>query len=344
MRNVFDTPSTRIAIGAPAGADDKRGVSAVVSAGLTARKARRRTPGGGDQRAIVRGVLERLGLEDVRARTQIACEHLHRYELASHLCSGLRVADVCCGVGYGAHQLRRGGAATVLGVDNDAGAIETASRAWAGDGVAFERADALEFLEGDLSERFDAVVMFEGLEHLPDPDRALAALRRAFASGLRGLVSIPNSEALEEAENPFHHTDYAYDRAREDLGRLGDDVVLLHQFAAEGSLIRTADSGRLEAHAHLDGDGEERECAHLIAVVNFGERGTDATARLLVDVAPVHRRYMRELEATNRKLWQDLEAIEASASWRLTEPLRSAKARAQRLRDRLGRGRRELSD
>ena len=41
---------------------------------------------------------------------------------------------------------------------------------------------------------------------------------------------------------------------------------------------------------------------------------------------------MRELEATNRKLWGDLREMEESASWRLTEPLRSAKARVRRLR------------
>jgi hypothetical protein len=53
---------------------------------------------------------------------------------------------------------------------------------------------------------------------------------------------------------------------------------------------------------------------------------------------------MRELEATNRKLWEDLEAIEASASWRLTEPLRGAKARGERIRRRLRGSRSSISD
>ena len=277
-------------------------------------------------------MLERLGLADVRARTQIACEHLHRYELAAGLCSGLRVADVCCGVGYGSRLLREGGARSVLGIDNDDDAIAAAREETSDPEVSFERADAVKFLEGELRGRFDAVVMFEGLEHLPDPDRALAALREAFDAGVRGIVSIPNSEALDEGDNPFHHTEYSYDRAAADLRRLGEDVVLLHQFAAEGSLIRTGRGGRLEAHAHLDGEAEERGCAHLIALVNFGADAQDASARLLLDVTPIQRRYMRELEATNRKLWGDLREMEESASWRLTEPLRSAKARVRRLR------------
>jgi SAM-dependent methyltransferase len=348
MRKVFETPSTLIAVGAcgRSATLSDRGVSAIVLTPFTAQRLEDAIrSAGGWERAIVLVVLERLGPEDVRARTQIACEHLHRYELAARLCSGLRVADVCCGVGYGSLLLRDRGATSVLGIDNDAGAIETARRAARGEGVEFERADAIEFLEGDLAGRFDAVVMFEGLEHLPDPDRALSALRRAFASGLRGIVSIPNSEALGEEENPFHHTEYTYDRALSDLGGLGEEVVVLHQFAAEGSLIRTAEGGAVEARAVLDGEGEERECAHLIGLVNFGERGREASTRLLLDAAPIQRRYMRELEATNRRLWQDiegirqdLEAVEASASWRLTAPLRAAKARGQRLRRRLGRG------
>jgi SAM-dependent methyltransferase len=283
----------------------------------------------------VRAVLERLGLEDVRARTQIACEHLHRYELAARLCEGLRVADVCCGVGYGSRLLREGGARTVVGVDDDRGAIDAARAEGGIEGVDFELADAIQFLEADLDRRFDAIVMFEGLEHLADPGRALAALRRSFDAGLRGIVSIPNSEALDEGENPFHHTHYSYDRAVSELRSLGADVLVLHQFAAEGSLIRPAERGQMEARAVLDGEGDERECAHMIGLVNFGPEAREASARLLLDVAPVQRAYMRELEATNRKLWEDLEAIEASASWRLTEPLRGAKARGQRLRRRV---------
>ena len=145
-------------------------------------------------------------------------------------------------------------------------------------------------------------------------------------------------------DNPFHHTEYSYDRAVADLKGLGDDVVVLHQFAAEGSLIRAARSGPLDARAHLDGDGDERGCAHLIGLVNLGVEAGEASARLLLDVTPIQRRYMRELEATNRKLWEDLEAIEASASWRLTEPLRGAKARGERIRRRLRGSRPDLSD
>ena len=45
--------------------------------------------------------------------------------------------------------------------------------------------------------------MFEGLEHVSDPERAVAALASPHGRGLRALVSIPNSVALGEVDNPF---------------------------------------------------------------------------------------------------------------------------------------------
>ena len=275
--------------------------------------------------------VERLGLDDVRQATPIAVEHVHRYQLAARLCDGLRVADVCCGTGYGTRILAEGGA-NAVGIDSSEDAIAQA-RAGAGEfgEVAFEVADAHEYLERDLEGEVDAVVMFEGLEHLPDLERAVGALRALAASGVRLAVSIPNSELLGEEDNPFHETDFDYERAVSTLRGLTDDVVVLGQFPAAGSLIRGEGKGaRLAATpvgtepAGLDG------AAHLIGLAGFGEAAAGASARMLLGVAPESRAYMRELERANARLWAGieeqrarLERIESSLPYRASAPLRA---------------------
>ena len=88
--------------------------------------------------------------------------------------------DLCCGSGYGTRILLAERAPRCTGVD-----MRRAPRSSSAAGdrrrrprLSFERADALEYLERPLAEDFDAIVLLEGLEHLPEPDRALEALRR----------------------------------------------------------------------------------------------------------------------------------------------------------------------
>ncbi|MGI8461089.1 MAG: class I SAM-dependent methyltransferase [Solirubrobacterales bacterium] len=280
------------------------------------------------------GHLERLGLDDVRAPSLIASEHLHRYELAARLCDGLRVADVCCGTGYGTRLLSESGADTV-GIDTSEEAIaEARSGAGAAGDVEFELADALAYLERDLAGSVDAIVMFEGLEHLPDLDRAVAALRRQAGAGVRLAVSIPNSRVLGEQDDPFHETDFDHERAVATLRGLGDDVTLLCQFLAEGSLIRAEGEGgaegELSARPVLEGRAETELASHYIGLVGFGDAAAELSTRMLFNAAPVNRAYMLELEAANGRLWDrltELEGrlarIESSLPYRVSAPLRA---------------------
>ena len=278
--------------------------------------------------------VERLRLDEVRAPTLIASEHLHRYELAARLCDGMRVADVCCGTGYGTRILAEGGA-DALGVDSSAEAIEEARAGAGGVGEArFELADALEYLERPLAGELDAVVMFEGLEHLPDLERAVAALRALAAAGVRLAVSIPNSELLGEQDNPFHETDFGHERAVATLESLGDDVTVLGQYLAEGSLIRAEGGGELEARPVLEGRAEPELASHYVGLVGFGADAAAVSARMLLAAAPANRSYMLELEAANGRLWDRigelearLERIESSLPYRASAPLRALRRR-----------------
>ncbi len=174
-------------------------------------------------------------------------------------------------------------------------------------------------------------MIFEGLEHLPDLDRASAALRRLAGDGVRLAVSIPNSELLGEDDNPFHETDFDHERALATLRGLGDEVTVLGQYLAEGSLIRGLDGGgELDAREVLDGRAEPELASHYIGLVGFGEAAKEISARMLLATAPVNRSYMLELEAANGRLWDrigGLEArlarIESSLPYRASAPLRA---------------------
>jgi 2-polyprenyl-3-methyl-5-hydroxy-6-metoxy-1,4-benzoquinol methylase len=242
-------------------------------------------------------VIERLTLEAAQADTMLASEHRHRYEFAAPLVAGARVLDLCCGSGYGSAILAAG-AAHVVGVDNDAATIDTARITVARelDNVEFEVADAIAFLATDLPARFDAIVCFEGLEHLAELGRALELLRRAAHDGVRIVASMPNSKMLGE-DNPFHVTNLDY----EELLALFDDfpeVTVVPQFLAEGSLICPA--GATEADVSVDAhDRDEPEYAnHLIFCAGFApEEVQDAHhGRMRLSASPLFNRWSEDLK------------------------------------------------
>jgi SAM-dependent methyltransferase len=304
--------------------------------------------------------LERLTPEAANEHSLLALEHRHRYALAAELCSGLRVADVCCGTGYGAQMISER-ARSVLGIDLDRDAITAAERAFTGPlELAFEVADAKDFLARDLAERFDVIVLFEGLEHLEDPDRILSELARHERDGLRVLISLPNDLGLD-VENPRHVTRYDLERARDAFDRF-DDLLVLYQFNSEGSLIRSETDSELDGEFALLERGDPTYANHFIACVGFrnAPEGPRWRARMHLEVAPEYSRYVRSLERGNRELWrtnarlagdrigstdsaaagtlyrtqalkEELEALTRSTSLGITAPRRWARAFARRI-------------
>jgi SAM-dependent methyltransferase len=249
------------------------------------------------------GVQERLSLDAISADTFIAAEHVHRYRLAARICGGLRVIDLACGSGYGSAILRET-ASAVLGVDNDAAAINAArSTVGATKDVRFEAADAVEFLGRELAQDWDAIVCFEGLEHVQEPARAVDALRDLAGKGMKLAVSLPNSRTLGE-KNQFHVTDFDYDSAMRLFEELGGTTVL-YQFNAEGTLIRGEEPAEpLEAAEVLNHYGEPDYANHFIGFVNFGDVLDTAapSARMRLEIAPAYTRHMLWLERGNREL------------------------------------------
>ena len=251
---------------------------------------------------------ERLTLEGEEAGSLLACHHLQRYELAARLCAGLRVADVCCGTGYGTAMLAAT-ASEVVGVDIDAATVADAARRH--EGLRFVVADAVAWLLGEAA-GVEAVVMFEGLEHLDEPELAVRALERLRAAGVRVVVSVPNGRTFQE-ENEFHRTEYDERGALELAERLGGAV--LHQYLAEGSIVLGAGPGELSSSVHLLERAEGEYANHFLVVAGFPAEALEGEhARGNVALAPYHNRYMRALEGANRELWRTNQRI-ARGHW-----------------------------
>ena len=115
---------------------------------------------------------ERL-IKDGEDNSELAHQHLARYEFAKKFASGKRVLDIACGSGYGSGELREAGARYVLGVDISDKAVEYAKAHYANSEVGFTVGSA-----ENLSShgKFDLVVSFETIEHLEDPEIFLAEI------------------------------------------------------------------------------------------------------------------------------------------------------------------------
>jgi len=107
-------------------------------------------------------------------------EHVARYRFARDRVKG-RILDVACGTGYGTAMLG------AVGADLSLEALRYARRHPA----AYVAADAARLPFG---RRFDAVVSFETIEHVPDPGRFVAECARVLKPGGLLLVSTPNRE------------------------------------------------------------------------------------------------------------------------------------------------------
>jgi 2-polyprenyl-3-methyl-5-hydroxy-6-metoxy-1,4-benzoquinol methylase len=135
-------------------------------------------------------------------------EYLGRYLFAADFLKQHQpsiVADISCGMGYGTKELS-GVAKNVIGVDGDQQLIEIASHRIKSSNVKFlqkdlNRADLMPEIE---EESVDAVVSFETLEHLIDPNKAVSQFSRILRPGGFLLCSVPNvlSESRDSAGLP----------------------------------------------------------------------------------------------------------------------------------------------
>ena len=145
-----------------------------------------------------RCVPDAMALDD-----RVLSEHVARYAWAAKLLGPAKgVLDAPCGAGYGTQLLARAGH-RVLGLDVDAGAVTYARQRYPHERAAYRIAD---LCGPDLGGPFEAVVCFEGIEHVLDQPAAAANLCRALVPGGLLLVSAPRPGS-PGAGSPFHTTE-----------------------------------------------------------------------------------------------------------------------------------------
>ena len=143
-------------------------------------------------------VSERLVPQVERGGDRHMLHHVGRYAWALRACEGRRVVDLGAGAGYGTVILSSF-ARSVIGVDVSLDAVEAARRLY-----PLLEYRVVDLLSDPLPEA-EIGVCFEVLEHLKDPEGALARLFEAYP---RLLLSLPNPFAGGSHINPHHVVDW----------------------------------------------------------------------------------------------------------------------------------------
>jgi SAM-dependent methyltransferase len=173
-------------------------------------------------------------LPDVPEENYWFRRHLAVYEWIAARVTGLRVADLACGEGYGSNVLAAN-AAEVVGLDANPEAHEHARLRYRRPNLSFERG-LVEGFEGPC----DVIVFLQTIEHVAEPGALLAGFARAAPIS---YVSTPNRLTLaprgaEKSENPWHLREYTAAEYRE----------LVEPHFAEVELLGLFHAGKLRWH------------------------------------------------------------------------------------------------
>lgn len=171
-------------------------------------------------------------------------KHRHtRYHdfFAARVRPGDRVLDVGCGMGAVAFDVAEQSGASVVGIDLSAENIAEARRRFAHPRVEYRVGDALTALP---EERFDAVILSNVLEHLPERPRFLRELSAAVRPS-RVLVRVPLFErdwqvpikkelGVEWRLDPGHQIEYTQESFAAEVAAAG--LRITHQETRWGEI------------------------------------------------------------------------------------------------------------
>lgn len=199
--------------------------------------------------------------------------HMKRYQFAAGFCGDKVVLDAACGVGYGSRFLADI-AREVAGVDISAEAVSYAQEHYQKENIHFRLMDVcnLEFPSG----YFDIACSFETLEHLSQPLKFLAQIRRVLKEDGILIVSTPQvRRTVLKPKNPYHRVEFSRGDFSAALGRYFSRVEILGQRRRQSAAhywIQKADVFHLRGL--LPGLLRRKIC-HSVATRSWDEAGTE---------------------------------------------------------------------
>lgn len=133
-------------------------------------------------------------------------DHERRYRHIRRLLKRQRVLDVACGSGFGI-KILSSFCSSIIGVDRSFDAIRFAGQNFMQSISRLAQADAVRLPFADNT--FDAVVSFETIEHLPEPEKFLREVRRVLIPSGRLYISTPVKKG--DSLDKFHFREYEID-------------------------------------------------------------------------------------------------------------------------------------
>jgi 2-polyprenyl-3-methyl-5-hydroxy-6-metoxy-1,4-benzoquinol methylase len=141
--------------------------------------------------------------------------------------------EVGCGMGFGSDILARF-ASNVVGTDIDDVAIDYAKKKYSGDGLTFQKMDALSLPFEKNS--FDVVVASHVIEHVMDTNLFLSEINRVLKKRGKAIIVTPNRlyrlKPGEKPWNKYHIKEYSPDDLRNELMKYFGSIQL---FRVKGS-------------------------------------------------------------------------------------------------------------
>jgi 2-polyprenyl-3-methyl-5-hydroxy-6-metoxy-1,4-benzoquinol methylase len=158
----------------------------------------------------------------------IYAQHLNRYIFASQFCAGKIVADVGCGVGYGARYLSSIGVKKIYAIDKSTEAIDYAKKNFSAPSIDYQVAEAENLSKKIKDKTVDVVVAFELIEHLYEQEVLLKEISRILKPEGLALISTPNL-SNHPAGNPFHVKELTKDDLCKLLNKHFTKISLFYQ-------------------------------------------------------------------------------------------------------------------
>lgn len=275
----------------------------------------------------------------------IQLEHIHRYLMAKELAKDRDVLDIASGEGYGSAMLAKV-ARSVIGVDNSDPVIVHASNTYVEENLEY-RLGSCESIPLDDSS-IDLVVSFETIEHHDQHHAMMREIRRVLRPDGILMISSPDKyeySVVPQYRNPYHVKELYREEFEALLSAYFRNVTYLGQRVVYGSAIfqkkgpASIVSFRREDDRIICSPGIPRP-VYLIAIASdakppelsngFFVQAFDATSEgldiAIAELSSELSRVTAERDALALDcagITAELAAVQGSASWWLTRPLRA---------------------